>query len=217
VSETDRERPVWLWPLILSGVVFPPLFTWGLVALAEPSPARAGRGTEERPAQAARPPVSLAPLEIRSPREDRLPGDLISDLADALEEGSGSPLVRLETAGEAELFERFREAAGKGLESVTLFRLPHAGSARGYEFKVEDERSLGRLWLEEREGRWRVVGIGGPGAGAAPARAPVGEDTISILRSLLKDQDQEVQKRAAEALRDLQPAHPPAGAPHPVR
>jgi hypothetical protein len=54
-------------------------------------------------------PAALLPEKLKVSK----PGDLLSDLETALDEGLSSPLVSLETTEQEEAFERFQEATSR--------------------------------------------------------------------------------------------------------
>ena len=92
---------------------------------------------------------------------DRIPGDFLSDLLTAVEEGSDSGLLYLETGREEEAFSLWASMLIEkdGLDGLTLYRMEDHGDVRVYEASMPELGFRFLLKMQHTDDRWRVVGV----------------------------------------------------------
>ena len=166
-TAAERRGLVYGWVLGLSGAVVAILVIVNLI----PGGSSVSRGAalvgkaSGAPEESALPDPRDAPEASDAPEEGKsiqLPGDLLSDLAAAFQDGNDSELVQLENREDQELFDRMRGASRKegGLDGLTLFRLnkDHHLVDR-FEVRDSGAKPLGVVGLERVNSRWHLVGI----------------------------------------------------------
>ena len=162
-QEKDAQEGslAWLWTLIslavLSSVVIALEIAWFERASAQQSSERTV--SDPLPSPPAAVPVvdeeTLPPLKSK-----RASGDLLSDLSEALEQGSASALADFRTTSEWELFDRLRPSdAADPLDGVMLVRLGKQEEDRRLLHASRESRAGAVLRLERIEERWHIVEV----------------------------------------------------------
>ena len=167
--EEKVERRASLWLRILIGSVVLAVLGYGIwmTTLASsnspviPKVAAASLPRPDDDADGAEPiEADTSGKEAEARKSIRIPGNLLSDLAEAFEEDESSSLVRLETTEQGLHFERIRSSCGPDhpVEGFTLQRR-ESGEEDSQLFLVSVGRAAGLIKVARIDSRWCVVDV----------------------------------------------------------